>query len=284
MEKSISRNLVVAGVIIVALTVLVIVIRSITDMTLLVKLTVALMVVFSFYHGVLLYGLGKMFFFVGAITVISWSYESLSILTGFPFGNYDYTDLLLPKLGLVPVLIMPAYFSMGYLAWVIAAILLDKRDSSVKGSDVLLLPIISSFIMVMWDICMDPYNSTIIQYWIWKDGGAYFGVPLVNYLGWYLCVFTFYLVFALVLRADKRNSEKPVFITNRAFWILPVLMYVVRTIEYFVHLFRESVEVVAENGHVYWTGDIYGTLALMTIFTMHFVSFYAIVRVVKTPI
>ena len=31
-------------------------------------------------------------------------------------------------------------------------------------------------------------------------------------------------------------------------------MYVVRTIEYFAHLFRESVEVVAANGHVYWTG------------------------------
>ncbi len=191
MEKGISQNLVVAGVIIVALTVLLVVMRSITDMILIVNVTIALIFVFSFYHGILLYGWAKMLFFVGAISVISWSYESLSILTGFPFGNYDYTDLLLPKLGLVPVLIMPAYFSMGYLFWVIASILLDKRDSSVKGLDVLLLPIISSFIMVMWDICMDPYNSTITQYWVWYDGGAYFGVPLVNYLGWYLCVFTF---------------------------------------------------------------------------------------------
>jgi len=240
--------------------------------------------VFSFCHGSLLYGWRKMLFFVGAITVISLFYESLSILTGFPFGNYDYTDLLLPKLGLVPVLIMPAYFSMAHLSWVIALIFLDKRDSCVKESDVLLLPIIASFIMVMWDICMDPYNSTITKYWIWYDGGAYFGVPFVNYLGWYLCVFTFYLVFALVLRGDKSNSENPVSITNRAFWILPVLMYASRTIEYFGRLFKESVEVVAENGHVYWSGDIYGTLALMSIFTMNFVSFYAIVRVVKTRI
>jgi putative membrane protein len=107
-------------------------------MTLIVNITVALIAIFSFYHGVLLYGLGKMFLFVGAISVISWSYETLSIFTGFPFENYDYTDLLLPKLGLVPVLIMPAYFSMGYLSWIIASILLDKRDSSAKGPDVLL--------------------------------------------------------------------------------------------------------------------------------------------------
>ncbi len=265
-----------------ALTVLLVIMRSITDMTLIVNITVALIAIFSFYHGVLLYGLGKMFLFVGAISVISWSYETLSIFTGFPFGNYDYTDLLLPKLGLVPVLIMPAYFSMGYLSWIIASILLDKRDSSAKGPDVLLLPIISSFIMVMWDICMDPYNSTITKYWIWKEGGAYFGVPFMNYLGWYLCVITFYLVFALVIRADKSNSENPVFISNRAFWVLPVLLYASRTIEYFGHLFRESVEVVAENWHVYWTGDIFGTLALMSIFTMNFMSFHEIVRVAKT--
>jgi putative membrane protein len=96
-------------------------------------------------------------------------------------------------------------------------------------------------------------------------------------------VFTFYLVFALVLRANRTDAASTVSITDRTFWILPVLVYVSRTIEYFGLLFRDSVEVVAENGHVYWTGDIFGTLALMSIFTMIFVSFYAIVRVAKTP-
>ncbi len=209
MEKSINKSLVVAGIIVVALTALLVVMRSITDMTLIVNVTVVLIAAFSFYHGVLLYGWRKMLFFVGAITVISWSYESLSILTGFPFGNYDYTDLLLPKLGLVPVLIMPAYFSMGYLSWVIASILLDKRDSSVKGFDVLMLPIISSFIMVMWDICMDPSNSTITQYWIWEDGGGIFWGPLRELSG--LVLMCIYVLSGLRSGASKgkRNSENP---------------------------------------------------------------------------
>jgi hypothetical protein len=43
--------------------------------------------------------------------------RDLDILTGFPFGHYVYTDKLGPKLWLVPLLIMPAYFSMGYIAW-----------------------------------------------------------------------------------------------------------------------------------------------------------------------
>jgi uncharacterized membrane protein len=37
--------------------------------------------------------------------VISWSYETSSMLTGFPFGHYVYTDKLGPKLWLVPLLI-----------------------------------------------------------------------------------------------------------------------------------------------------------------------------------
>jgi uncharacterized membrane protein len=43
---------------------------------------------------------------------ISWSYETTSIPTGFPCGHYHYTDKLGPKLALVPLLIIPAYFAV----------------------------------------------------------------------------------------------------------------------------------------------------------------------------
>lgn len=218
------------------------------------------------------------------ITVVSWSYETLSILTGFPFGHYHYNlELLPPAVGLVPAIIMPAYFAMGYLSFVIASILLDKRDSGIKGSEIILLPTIASFVMVMWDICMDPNNSTISGFWTWHNGGAYFGVPFVNFLGWFLCVFTFYLIFVLFLRWTDKKKESSVVVLSKAFWILPPLLYVSRAIEYFGNIFlKESVEVMSPEGHVWWTGDIYGSLALMSIFTMIFVSFYAVVRVLRS--
>jgi uncharacterized membrane protein len=45
------------------------------------------------------------------------------------------------------------------------------------------VPIVAAFIMVGWDVCLDPASSTIAHIWIWENGGGYFGVPLTNYLG-----------------------------------------------------------------------------------------------------
>ncbi|NJP07274.1 MAG: carotenoid biosynthesis protein [Chloroflexaceae bacterium] len=40
------------------------------------------------------------------ILVMSWAVEHIGVITGFPFGTYHYTDVLLPKLaGVVPLAI-----------------------------------------------------------------------------------------------------------------------------------------------------------------------------------
>src|SRR5262245_59293909 len=71
-------------------------------------------------HGLRRYSVKQfLIFFVIAFTVSNF-YENLSILTGFPFGHYHYTEALGPKLFLVPLLIAPAYFGCGYLAWSLA--------------------------------------------------------------------------------------------------------------------------------------------------------------------
>jgi putative membrane protein len=46
--------------------------------------------------------------------------------------------------------------------------------------------------MVAWDLSMDPVWSTVMHSWIWLQGGAYFGVPVSNFLGWYLTVYVIY--------------------------------------------------------------------------------------------
>jgi putative membrane protein len=215
------------------------------------------------------------------IIVISWSYETSSILTGFPFGHYHYTDQLPPKIGLVPAIIMPAYFAMGYLSWTIASVLIGKRDSGISRSEILLMPILSSFVMVMWDMTMDPFNSTISEFWIWHGGGAYFGVPFVNFLGWYLCVLTFYLVFALFLHRTSATSA-PTEFSLKAFWTLPILMYLSRTIEYFGNMLYENIEITDQAGHLWHTADINESLALVSIFTMIFVGFLGLVLITRS--
>jgi putative membrane protein len=171
-------------------------------------ISVAILMGFAIVHGVRRYGWMPFVVFFILTFVISWSYETSSILSGFPFGHYVYADKLGPKLWLVPMLIMPAYFSMGYIAWTIGHILLDRFDNQLVDAEVVLVPVLASFVMVMWDLCIDPASSTVTGAWIWRDGGGYFGVPFVNFLGWYLCVFTIYLVFAVYLRHSSEWTRE----------------------------------------------------------------------------
>jgi uncharacterized membrane protein len=69
------------------------------------------------------------------------------------------------------------------------------------------------FGVTQWDLVMDPPTATIAKAWIWHDGGADFGVPLSNYLGWLLTAFLFSLAFAVICgaiaRARGRQAKAP---------------------------------------------------------------------------
>ncbi|HEU5349755.1 MAG TPA: carotenoid biosynthesis protein, partial [Ktedonobacterales bacterium] len=156
------------------------------------SIVVLVPVVFALLHGAMRYGWGGILIFIIICLVVSNALENLSILTGFPFGHYHYTDDLGPKLFLVPLLIGPAYISTGYLAWVIGNVLIGDVRRGTSPFTVFTTPFIASFAMVAWDVCLDPTLSTVLKFWIWEDGGGYFGVPLTNYLGWFLTVYIFF--------------------------------------------------------------------------------------------
>ena len=166
--------------------------------------SILLPLVFAMIHGIPRLGWKTLLVFFGITFVVSWSYESLSIATGFPFGSYHYSDRLGPKLGQVPLLIMPAYFAVCYLCWHLAHIVLDKFDRQPDGLQRFAVPVLASFIMVMWDMSMDPARSTLHEAWIWHDGGAYFGVPFENFMGWFLCVYT---VFQILRSVPERRRQ-----------------------------------------------------------------------------
>ena len=72
---------------------------------------------FGLLHGASSYGWRGILFFLVVCLGVSNAFENLSIITGFPFGWYHYSDALGPKLFLVPLLIGPSYFGVGYLSW-----------------------------------------------------------------------------------------------------------------------------------------------------------------------
>ena len=130
-------------------------------------LVVSIGFVSAMIHGGRRYGMKSMLVFLGVCMLVSNILENLSIITGFPFGKYNYTDILGLKLFAVPLVIGPAYFSVGYLSFVIGNILLDRVDGRLDRFHLVALPLVSSFIMVEWDLVMDPSSSTIQKLWIW---------------------------------------------------------------------------------------------------------------------
>lgn len=211
-------------------------------------------------HSYERYGLKNSLVFLVVTWVVSNGLEALSIQTGFPFGNYHYTVPTLMILE-VPWIIMVAYFATGYMSWVLAHVLTGQFGTKLKGIHIFLVPMIASFIMVMWDVVMDPFNSTINKNWIWEDGGNYFGVPISNYLGWFFVVFVFYQIFAIYI--SKYDAPGSGLLKSKSYWLEASAIYGIQSIS----LLMTS---ALENGN----SEIYSSIGLVNVFTMLFVTIF----------
>jgi len=168
--------------------------------TAIVALEVLSTLVFAFVDGARRYGWRGILIFALIGSVISTIVESIGIATGFPFGRYQFLEIMGPTLFNVPILIGLGYIGMAYVSWMLARLILGADRSGADGSRLFALPFLASCVMVTWDWAQDPVWSTLLHAWRWRDGGAWFGVPLSNYFGWFLTVFLIYLSFALYLR------------------------------------------------------------------------------------
>ena len=127
---------------------------------------------------------------------VSLLFECIGVATGWVYGPYHYTNKLGIKfLGLVPVLIPVAWFMMTYPSFVIARYLVPVIQKTWLWR--LLVSTLGAVVMTAWDLAMDPM-MVAGGHWVWDKAGAYFGVPLQNFWGWWLTIFvTFWLFLSL---------------------------------------------------------------------------------------
>ncbi len=223
-------------------------------------------------HGKERYGLKNMLVFFAITWVVSHFFEALSIQTGFPFSYYHYEKLAGPRLFEVPLIIMFAYFGMGYASWSISTILLNQFSDRLRGFSIFLVPFIAAFIMVMWDLCMDPWASTVDGLWVWTTPGSYFGVPLQNYFGWFMVVYIIFQLFALyIARFERDLFTQPLIFSKKSFWLEPVAIYGIESL-------TQLLDPLGVSEHM----NIFGPMALVTIFTMVFVTLLAGIKIKDT--
>lgn len=233
---------------------------------------------FLVLHGAWRYGWRAVGVFLVAGFVISNLLENLSILTGFPFGHYHYTGS--GRIFQVPWYIGPGYLATGYLAWIVATILLADVRRNSPWLTTIGTPVVGAFAMTAWDLAMDPTSSTINQWWVWENGGGFFGVPLSNFLGWTFTVYLFMQVFALYLRyRGPAPSTTP---ARSSGDVAAIILYAATTLTYFAaYATRERVAVTDPSGTTWHTGDIYETSVLLAVYGMLFLALLAALRIAQ---
>lgn len=94
----------------------------------------------------------------------------------FPFGEYQYTQWLGPKIaGHVPYFIPPSWFAMSIISLDLARRVTDRRVGSL---------FLGTLFMVLWDVSLDPAMNRAFPFWEYGVDGFFFGMPLSNWGGW----------------------------------------------------------------------------------------------------
>lgn len=104
--------------------------------------------------------------------------ELIGTQTGVPFGPYSYGDFLGAKIaGHVPWLIPPSWYAISIVSLDLGRRLRLGRWGRIGAV---------ALFMVLWDVALDPAMNHAFPFWKYDVGGVFFGMPLVNWVGWAL--------------------------------------------------------------------------------------------------
>lgn len=128
------------------------------------------------------------------IALFGFAAEAFGVRFGLPFGSYHYTELLQPKLLGVPLV-------MG-LAW-LNLVAYIKQMLSHFNLNIWMQAFVGGICMTAIDLIIDPLAAHQLGYWRWNVSGFYYGIPAINFAGWFITSFVIFLIFNKKLEANK---------------------------------------------------------------------------------
>ncbi|WP_182200604.1 carotenoid biosynthesis protein [Paraliobacillus salinarum] len=143
----------------------------------------------------------RYFFALIIVCLVTFFIEAWSVATGFPFGTYHYSAILGPKFFGVPITIA--------LAWV--GVLLNSLYVATQRNKHL-RAIETGIWIVVIDLILDPVAEASL-FWEWggSGSGGYFGIPLSNFISWYIIGAALSYLFPLYSK-QKRTHRKVIFV------------------------------------------------------------------------
>jgi uncharacterized membrane protein len=118
------------------------------------------------------------------VAVAAIAFESVGLATGFPYGSYEYSDVLGPTLLGVPFLVPLAWLMMAWPGWVLA----DRLAAPMPPARRVAVRVgTAAAIFAAWDVVLDP-QMVQAGYWTWTHPRPGLPgidtVPLTNLAGW----------------------------------------------------------------------------------------------------
>lgn len=193
----------------------------------------------------------------------SWLIEHIGVTTGFPFGVYEYTDVLVPKImGVVPMAMSFAWLLVVPASIGVTNRLLEKGQPSPPpltreppGRKVFSIGMAASLATLL-DIVIEPAvgHVPITNYWIWMDeNGVYYDVPLSNFVAWWLVSLVFVLLLRWLHCYTMQRDSRPESPQQRQFiypWLPPLLYLLLLTQFVLVNLTHNYIAAVVLGGPV----------------------------------
>lgn len=123
-----------------------------------------------------------------AVALSGFAAEVIGVEYKYLFGSYIYTATLQPQFLGVPLVMMSAW--MVLFAYIKQVMLNWQLPWWFEVC-------LAASWMTAIDLLIDPLASGLLDYWKWQGKGSYYGVPIRNFLGWFLVSL---ILFALVRR------------------------------------------------------------------------------------
>ncbi len=110
--------------------------------------------------------------FLGGLGIII---ETFALKTGIPYGHFSYLSQAgLRIAGLVPITLPFAWTTL-----IVGTVVLVRDKIKSRYASIF----VGTLYLVWLDMVLDPV-SVALGFWRWEAGGVYYGVPVINYVGW----------------------------------------------------------------------------------------------------
>ena len=203
-----------------------------------------LFIIFTVLHSIKTLKLKNALVLIVIIFILTFIFELSGTLGWIPGCYYEYTGAIGPYyFGKLPPLIPIAWFQYFYWAYIMTSLIiknlrLKEKINNFLGNKhskqtVFLGACITGLIMVSLDVFIDP---VVVEMGIWnyKSPGFYYGIPIVNFIGWFVVSFLIYIIFSYYLSKFKVKTPFEKELYKSWFTIIAVLSYLVYMLYYIV--------------------------------------------------